>query len=156
MVSKAIDLGLRGFEVRTEIKPSLLQDQFKSLTRTSKFLWTLLVLALVGGIIADATGGNPSIINYDMFVAVLSMLSLFFLITSAFFGIMAGTPIPLALDGLNTLFFFCGAVAMSAQLGVHSCSNEVRSPVSFSIPTNPLLPPPDINADLTSSQFCQL
>ncbi|ERF74123.1 hypothetical protein EPUS_06392 [Endocarpon pusillum Z07020] len=89
-----------------------------------QFLWTLLVMALVGNIIADATSGNPSIINYDMFVAVFAMLSIIFLLASAFTGVMSGTPIPLALDILNTLFFFCGAVAMSAQLGVHSCSNE--------------------------------
>ncbi len=82
-------------------------------------------MALVGSIIAGAYAGNPSIINYDMFVAVFAMLSLFFLIASAFTGVMSGTPIPLALDVLNTLLFFCGAVAMSAQLGVHSCSNEV-------------------------------
>lgn len=90
-----------------------------------QFLWTLLVMALVGSIIADATSGNPSIINYDMFVAVFAMLSIIFLLASAFTGVMSGTPIPLALDILNTLFFFCGAVAMSAQLGVHSCSNAV-------------------------------
>ena len=84
-------------------------------------------MALVGNIIADASRGNPSIINYDMFVAVFAMLSLIFLLASAFTGVMSGTPIPLALDILNTLFFFCGAVAMSAQLGVHSCSNEVSS-----------------------------
>ncbi len=84
-------------------------------------------MALVGNIIADATAGNPAIINYDMFVAVFAMLSLFFLIASAFTGVMSGTPIPLALDILNTLFFFCGAVAMSAQLGVRSCNNEVSS-----------------------------
>lgn len=81
-------------------------------------------MALVGNIIAEASAGNPSIINYDMFVVVFSMLSLFFLIASALTGVMSGTPIPLALDILNTLFFFCGAVAMAAQLGVRSCSNE--------------------------------
>lgn len=82
-------------------------------------------MALVGDMISDALGGNPSIINYDMFVAVFSMLSLIFLITSAFTGIMSESPIPLALDVLNTLFFFCGAVAMAAQLGAHSCTNTV-------------------------------
>jgi len=103
MVSKVLDLGLRGFE----------------------FLWTLLIMALVGNIIADATGGNPSIINYDMFVAVFAMLSLFYLIAVAFNdSFMGHGAIPLALDVLNTLFFFCGAVATAAKLGVHSCGNE--------------------------------
>lgn len=75
--------------------------------------------------ISEAIAGDPSSINYAMFTAVFSMLSLFFLVASALKGLMANTPIPLALDALNTLFFFCGAVALSAQLGVHSCSNDV-------------------------------
>lgn len=102
MVSKPVDLGLRGLQ----------------------FLWTLLILALVGNMIAESIAGDPASINFAMFTAVFSMLSLFFLIASAVKGLMANSPIPLALDILNTLFFFCGAVALSAYLGVHSCNNE--------------------------------
>ena len=83
-------------------------------------------MALVGNIIADAFSGNPSVINFDMFVAVFSMLSLFYLILAAWTESAPGHPIiPLALDVLNTLFFFCGAVAMAAKLHVHSCDNKV-------------------------------
>jgi Membrane-associating domain len=121
MVSKVVDLGLRGLQVYKMSNRSSLKQSLTAL----QFLWTLIVISLVGNIIADAYAGNPSIINYDMFVAVFAMLSLCFLIASAFTGVMSGTPIPLALDILNTLFYFCGAVAMSAQLGVHRCSNEV-------------------------------
>lgn len=93
--------------------------------RGLQFLWTLLIMALIGNVIADAFAGNPSIINYDMFVAVFSMLSLFYLFAVAFNEGLAGHPaIPLALDILNTIFFFCGAVAMAADLGVHSCGND--------------------------------
>jgi len=103
MVSKVLNLGLRGLE----------------------FLWTLLIMALIGNMIADAFGGNPSIVNYDMFVAVFAMLSLFYLIAIAFNeGFMGHGAIPLALDVLNTLFFFCGAVATAAKLGVHSCGSK--------------------------------
>lgn len=81
--------------------------------------------------IADAFNGNPSIINYDMFVAVFAMLSLIYLIAIAFKeDFMGHGAIPLALDLLNTLFFFCGAVAMAAKLGVHSCGNEVSNTLS--------------------------
>lgn len=121
MVSKVVDIGLRGLQV-CEISATAPGIGFLT---ALQFLWTLLIMALVGNIIADATSGNPSIINYDMFVAVFAMLSIIFLLASAFTGVMSGTPIPLGLDILNTLFFFCGAVAMSAQLGVHSCSNRV-------------------------------
>lgn len=85
-------------------------------------------MALVGNMIADAFGGNPSVVNYDMFVAVFSMLCLFYLIFTAISDSFTLHPmLPLALDALNVLFFFCAAVAMAAELGTHSCSNSVRS-----------------------------
>lgn len=91
-----------------------------------QFLWTLLIMALVGNIIATAFAGNPALINYDMFVATFSMLSLFYLILIAWNDDFMGHPIiPLTLDTLNTIFFFCAAVAMAAELGAHSCSNSV-------------------------------
>jgi len=103
MVSKVLDLGLRGFE----------------------FLWTLLIMASIGNMIADANAGNPSIVNYTMFVAVFSMLCLFYLIPVSFNEGLTGHPIiPLVLDVLNTIFFFCGAVALAADLHVHSCNNR--------------------------------
>ena len=83
-------------------------------------------MALVGDMISDAKHGNPSIVNYDMFAAVIGMLSLFYLIAVAVKENLAIHPLfPLIVDLLNTLFFFCGAVATAAKLGVHSCSNKV-------------------------------
>ena len=83
-------------------------------------------MALTGNIIADAITGNPSTINYTMFVAVFSMLSLFYLFLVAFKEDFAIHPlIPVILDALNTLFFFAAAVALAARLHVHSCSNKV-------------------------------
>jgi hypothetical protein len=83
-------------------------------------------MALVGNIIATAFTGNPSIINYDMFVAVFAMLSLFYLIPATLRDSFIIHPfIMIVLDVLNTLFFFCGAVATAAKLGVHSCGNPV-------------------------------
>ncbi len=87
-------------------------------------------MALVGNMIATSFAGNPSLINYDMFVAVFSMLSLFYLIAIAFKEQFTFHKfIPAGLDLLNVLFFFCAAVAMAAELGVHSCSNGVCSVV---------------------------
>lgn len=96
-------------------------------------------MALVGNMIASAFAGNPSLINYDMFVAVFGMLSLFYLIAIAFNDSFTGHSIvPVALDTLNVLFFFCAAVAMAAELGAHSCSNRVcRIPQILSASTNP-------------------
>jgi len=84
-------------------------------------------MALVGNMISEATNGNPSVVNYQMFVAVFSMLSLFYLIPATVVESIAIHPaIMVALDALNTLFFFAGGVALAASLGAHSCSSGVR------------------------------
>lgn len=82
-------------------------------------------MSLVGNMIATAVAGNPSIVNYDMFVAVFGMLSLFYLIPTTWKDDLAVPIVTLALDALNTLFWFCGALATAAYLHVHSCSNPV-------------------------------
>ncbi|KAK5105120.1 hypothetical protein LTS08_001394 [Lithohypha guttulata] len=93
--------------------------------RVVQFLLTLIIMSLVGNMIAEAFGGNPSIINYDMFVAVFSMLTLFYAILICFReSLTFHRLVPASLDLLNALFFFCAAVAMAAELRVHSCSNS--------------------------------
>jgi hypothetical protein len=55
------------------------------------------------------------------------MLSLFYLIPAELKdSLQIHAMFPLILDVLNTLFWFCGAVATAAKLGVHSCDNNVR------------------------------
>lgn len=89
-------------------------------------------MALVGNMIHDAFAGNPSIINYVMFVAVFSMLSLIYLIASTVNEDFAFFPwLPMVLDGLNTLFFLIGGIALAAYLRVRSCGNQVGSPRIF-------------------------
>ncbi len=63
-----------------------------------------------------------------MFVAVFGILSLIYLVIAAWNeGFSIHPALPLVLDALNALFFFCAAVAMAAELGVHSCGNRVSS-----------------------------
>lgn len=81
--------------------------------------------------IASAFAGNPAIINYDMFVAVFSMLSLFYLIPATIKEGIAHPLIMIGLDVLNTLFYFCGAVATAAYLGARSCGNEAYTTTNF-------------------------
>jgi hypothetical protein len=84
-------------------------------------------MALTGNIIADAISGNPSSINYTIFVSIFSMLCLFYLFAVAFNeGFVVHPILPLVLDALNTLFFFAAGCALAAGLRVHSCSNQVR------------------------------
>lgn len=82
-------------------------------------------MSLVGNMIAESFAGDPAIINYSMFCAVFAMLSLFYLIPATIKEGFAGLPILMVgVDLANTLFWFCGAIALSAYLGAESCSNE--------------------------------
>jgi hypothetical protein len=76
--------------------------------------------------VAGAIGGNPSIVNFVMFVAVFSMLSLIYLFAVAFNEDLSLFPwLPLAVDGANTFFFVIAGIALAAELGVHSCGDLV-------------------------------
>jgi len=93
--------------------------------RGSQFFWTFLILALAGNMIAGAIGGNPSIVNYVMFTAVFSMLSLVYFFAVTFNeGLMIFPWLPLAVEALNTFFFVIGGIALAAYLGVHSCGDK--------------------------------
>ncbi|KAK5321034.1 hypothetical protein LTR70_004279 [Exophiala xenobiotica] len=93
--------------------------------RAAEFLFALLVMSLVGNMIDTSFSGNPSIVNYSMFCAVFAMLTLFYLITIAFKEQFTFHKfVPAGLDLLNALFWFCAAVALAAELNVHSCSNQ--------------------------------
>ena len=83
-------------------------------------------MALTGNMIAEAFAGNPSIINYVIFVSVFGMLSLFYLIGAAIMDSFAIPVAMIALDAINTLLFLVGGIALAGYLGVHSCGNQVR------------------------------
>lgn len=127
MVSRVINLGLRALE----------------------FFFMIVVLGLIGAMIAQAFSGNPATVNYNMFVAVFAVLSLFYLIPASWNDSFTGHPlIPITLDALNTLFIFAGATALAAGLGVHSCGNSVSTlPPKRSPPTDTssLTPRPTIS-----------
>jgi len=92
--------------------------------RGLQFFWTLLIMALTGNMIASATGGNPSIVNYVMFVSIISMASLFYLILVSVKEDFAMHPmLPVAVDGINILFTVIGGIALAAYLGVGNCGN---------------------------------
>ncbi|OJJ42883.1 hypothetical protein ASPZODRAFT_137026 [Penicilliopsis zonata CBS 506.65] len=82
-------------------------------------------MALVGNMIASAFSGNPATVNYAMFVSAFGLLSLLYLVPASWNPDWAIHPIILiALDALNTIFFFTAAVALAAKLGAHSCNNS--------------------------------
>jgi len=96
----------------------------QAVLRGSQFLWTLLITALIGNVIASAFAGNPSSINYAIFVAVFSWLVLFHGFAAAFVEGLAIPIVMIVLDGLATLLTFIAGVVLAAKLRVHSCGNH--------------------------------
>jgi len=110
--------------------------------RGLQFLWTLLIMALIGNAIALRDNvGTPGTTNYTMFTAAFSMLTLLYTFPSAFHEGIQGHPMgPLIVDVLNTIFTFCAAVALAAKLHVHECSNfsytSVTGAINYAAPAN--------------------
>jgi len=88
------------------------------------FIWTLLALALLGNVIADAFSGNSSSINYAMFTAVISMVVVLYGFAAAFVEALAMPLALIVMDGIAMLFSFIAGVVLAAKLGAHSCSNN--------------------------------
>lgn len=91
--------------------------------RILQFLWTLLITALIGNVIAEAFGGNPSAINYAMFTAIFCWLVLLYGLATAF---VESLLVPIALlvcDALAVLFTFIAGVVLAADLGAHNCAD---------------------------------
>ena len=84
-------------------------------------------MALIGNVIAMADAGNPATVNYAMFCASFSMVSLFYLIPASWNPDWSIHPIfMIILDVLNAIFFLTCGIALAARLECHSCSNIVR------------------------------
>ncbi|KAH8796706.1 putative Non-classical export protein 2 [Hyaloscypha finlandica] len=90
--------------------------------RASQFIWTLLITALIGNVIAEAFSGNPSSVNYAIFVAVFSWIVLLIGIVAAVMD--SENIILIALDTLAVIFTFVAGVVLAAKLHVHSCGNS--------------------------------
>jgi hypothetical protein len=72
-----------------------------------------------------ATNGTHSIVNYSLFVGVWWLFTLLYFLPTSFIDKFSIPVVDIAMDGLSVLFGFCAAVALSAYLGAHSCSNRV-------------------------------
>lgn len=90
--------------------------------RGIQFIWILLITALIGNVIAEAFSGNPSSINYAMFVAVFCWVVLIIGIGGAVSEAVPAIAIVVA-DALAILFTFIAGVVLAAKLHVHSCGN---------------------------------
>ena len=75
-------------------------------------------------------------VNYATACSVIAFLSLFYLIPATIKEGFAFHPIILiSVDAFNTLLWFCAAVALAAELDVHSCGDGVRLCLPLHTPT---------------------
>jgi hypothetical protein len=105
-----------------------------NILRIVQLLWTLLITALIGNVIAsnvNAASSAESAINFAMFVAVLSWIASIYGLAASFVTSIAFPIVLLALDGLATLFTFIAAVVLAAKLTAVNCANIVRPKLSY-------------------------
>jgi hypothetical protein len=112
-----------------DIEDSLLQIQGKTrwhrriLTLTA--VWLLLATSLIADVIADSSNGTPASINYACFALVWTWLALLLGLACYFLDCFLLMLMVLCGDILATIFVLCTAVDFAAELGVHSCCDEV-------------------------------
>ncbi|KAF7550878.1 hypothetical protein G7046_g7875 [Stylonectria norvegica] len=98
----------------------------KMILRGLALLWTLLITALIGNVIAsniDAASSATAAVNLAMFVAVLAWLACLFGLAAFFVSALARPIIQLPLDGLLVLFSFISAVVLAAKLHAVNCGS---------------------------------
>lgn len=91
--------------------------------RGIQFVWIILITSLIGNVIASAFSGNPSSINYAMFVAAFCWVVLFIGIAGAVSDAIPPIVVVIS-DSLAILFTFIAGVVLAAKLHVHSCGNN--------------------------------
>ncbi|KAG6001099.1 hypothetical protein E4U43_005073 [Claviceps pusilla] len=97
-----------------------------SVLRGSALLWTLLITALIGNVIAsniNASSSATAAVNFTMFVAVLSWIVHLYGMAAVFITALGSAIIMLSLDGLLTLFTFIDAIVLSAKLRAPNCGS---------------------------------
>ncbi|OAQ61965.1 non-classical secretion pathway, nce2 component [Pochonia chlamydosporia 170] len=93
------------------------------IVRGCGLLWTLLITALIGNVIASNVNGPMATINFTMFVAALSWVALLYGIASAIISSLSVAIVLLALDGLAVLFTFIDGIVLAAKLRAPNCGN---------------------------------
>ncbi|KAK2612341.1 hypothetical protein QQS21_001605 [Conoideocrella luteorostrata] len=99
---------------------------FNVIIRATALLWTLLITALIGNVIAsnvNASSSAMAAINFTMFVAALSWVVSLYGLASAVITSLGRAIIMLPMDILAVLFTFIDAIVLSAKLRAPNCGN---------------------------------
>ena len=98
----------------------------KMILRVTALLWTLMITALIGNVIAsniDAASSATAAVNLAMFVAVLAWFACIIGILAFFTSALEKPIIQLPFDGLTVLFSFIAAIVLAAKLRVVNCGD---------------------------------
>jgi len=95
----------------------------QTICRVFQFIFILLTTALIGNAIHEAFSGNPSGVNFAIFVDVFCWVVLFYGLAASFMEGLAMPMLLFALDGIAAILSLIAALVLSAKLGVHSCGN---------------------------------
>ncbi|KYK60368.1 MARVEL-like domain protein [Drechmeria coniospora] len=94
--------------------------------RAAALLWTLLITALIGNVIAtniNAATSATAAVNFTMFVAVLCWIVCLYGLVAGFVSALGAVMVLLVLDVLAVLFTFIDAIVLAAKLGAVNCGN---------------------------------
>ncbi|KAG5922782.1 hypothetical protein E4U42_005332 [Claviceps africana] len=97
-----------------------------SIIRGSALLWTLLITALIGNVIAtniNASSSAMAAVNFTMFVAALSWVVHLYGLASVFVTSLAAAIVLVPLDVLLTVFTFIDAIVLAAKLRAPNCGH---------------------------------
>ena len=100
--------------------------------RALQLVFVVILTGLVGDVIASAFSGNPSSVNFSMFVIVFAWLAVLYGLVA---GVVTSLFIPvalLAIDAISIVLTFIAGTVLAAKLGVHSCSNSVSTNITVS------------------------
>ncbi|KAH6609685.1 Component [Trichoderma cornu-damae] len=100
-----------------------MSNLFKVILRGIALVWTLLITALIGNVIASNVNGHMVSVNFTIFVAALAWVALLYGLLTIFVESLLLPVALLLLDGLATLFTFICAIVLAAELRAPNCGN---------------------------------
>lgn len=99
-------------------------NKVKISLRSIQILCNFLCTALISDVISDAFAGNPSSVNYAIFVCVIVWIVCLYGMAGTLKESILLPKAILILDSLATIFVFIVGVVLASKLRVHSCRNE--------------------------------
>lgn len=91
--------------------------------RSIALIWTLIITALIGNVIASNQNGHMVSINFTIFVAAWAWVALLYGMLATFIESIAVPLLLLFMDGIATLLTFICAIVLSAKLRAPNCGN---------------------------------